>query len=74
MIFAYEAFDPADATAQCIDGDDDGGGGFHCSQLQVPLAANASVQLVVTGFNDTDVGPYQLGVLSPGTTVTIDPL
>ena len=73
FLHAFSAFDPAAPTTGCLSGDDDGGEGTHCSALTTPLAAGASVDIVVSGFDAGEIGAYRLELIAPGTTITVSP-
>ena len=56
---------PADAL-QCLEGDDDGSpAGNGSLATGVVIAAGASVTVVPTGFDNTDIGTYQIRVVAP---------
>lgn len=56
---------PADPL-QCLDGDDDGSAAGNGSLATgVTIAAGASVTVVATGFDNTDIGTYAVRVVVP---------
>jgi Autotransporter beta-domain len=68
FIFLYSSFNPADALANGIAGNDDGGagpcGGFDCSLINQVLAPGNYVA-VVTSFANGQVGVFRLEIEGP---------
>jgi hypothetical protein len=71
VVFAHDTpFNPADASASCVDGNDDAIGST-CSELTFTVLAGESVSFVVTSFDEGDTFEYQLNVDAPaGVTVS----
>ncbi|HEY4220359.1 MAG TPA: hypothetical protein VGO62_03435, partial [Myxococcota bacterium] len=80
-IISYtDPFNPNSPEQNCQEeGDPDFSGepnppfGADCAQLAVTLDAGASIDLVVVGFDSFEDSSVGIGVLAPGTTVTLTP-
>ncbi len=70
-LLLYEApFDPADACRGLVGRNDDGTARANSQFDRDTLVPGRSYTLVITGFGNTDAGPYDLSILSPAAVTT----
>jgi hypothetical protein len=65
LLLYQGAFDPASSLTNLVAANDDGGGGSN-ALLTNALLSGTSYTVVVTGFSNSDVGIYGLGISGPG--------
>ena len=68
MIFVYSpSFDPGDAVTNCIDGNDDGGGGIGTSDITgVSLSTGTNYYLVTASYDNGETGTFTNTISGPG--------
>ena len=68
FLHLYEiAFDPTDALANCLSGNDDGTGGIGTSDFSFTLTAGVQYFLVTSAFDSTESGTFVNTITGPGT-------
>lgn len=74
FVFLYAgSFNPADATANGVIGNDDLilGNSFYASGFEVALTAGTTYVYVTTGFDPTNFGAYSTTIAGPSATVPV---